>query len=78
MSVNNYRKGKESADDGKAFRTLNILDEFSQVCLTIKVVRKLNAASVIDALSEQFILRSAPAFIRSENGPEFVAQAVRD
>ena len=60
------------------FRTLNILDEFSRECLAIKVERKLNATSVIDALSDLFILRGVPAFIRSDNGPEFVAQAVRD
>ena len=59
------------------FRTLNILDEFSRECLAIKVERKLNATSVIDALSDLFVLRGVPAFIRSDNGPEFVAQAVR-
>ncbi len=65
-------------DDGKAFRTLNVLDEFSRECLAIKVARKLNASSVNDALSDLFILRGVPSFIRSDNGPEFVAQAVRD
>ncbi len=60
-------------DDGKAFRTLNILDEFSRECLAIKVERRLNGNSVIDALSDLFILRSVPAFVRSDNGPEFVA-----
>ena len=65
-------------DDGKVFRTLNIIDEFSRECLAIKVKRKLNSVDVIDALTDLFILRGAPAFIRSDNGPEFVAQAVRD
>ena len=65
-------------DDGKASRTLNILDEFSRKCLGIRVERKLNANSVIDVLSDLFILRGVPSFIRSDNGPEFVAQAVRD
>jgi len=65
-------------DDGKVFRTLNILDEFSQECLAIKVDRKLNSRNVIDALTDLFILRGSPAFIRSDNGPEFIAQAVRD
>ncbi len=51
-------------DDGKAFRTLNILDEFSRECLAIKVDRKLNATSVIDALSDLFILRGIPAYTR--------------
>ena len=66
------------SDDGKVFRTLNILDEFSRECLAIKVDRKLNSTNVIDALTDLFILRGSPAFIRSDNGPEFIAQAVRD
>ena len=65
-------------DDGKVFRTLNILDEFSRECLAIKVERKLNSTHVIDALSDLFITRGIPAYVRSDNGPEFVAQAVRD
>ena len=65
-------------DEGKVFRTLNILDEFSRECLAIKVDRKLNSTNVIDALTDLFILRGSPAFIRSDNGPEFIAQAVRD
>ena len=54
-------------DDGKVFRTLNILDEFSRECLTIRVRRKLNSTDVIDALTDLFILRGVPAFIRSDN-----------
>ncbi|MCK0139303.1 IS3 family transposase [Aliiroseovarius sp. F47248L] len=65
-------------DDGKAFRTLNILDEHSRECLAIRVKRKLNSTEVIDALTDLFILRGVPAYIRSDNGPEFIAQAVRD
>ena len=64
--------------DGKVFRTLNILNEFSRECLAIKVERKLNPTNMIDALTDLFITRGSPAFIRSDNGPEFVAQAVRD
>ena len=64
-------------DDGNAFRTLNILDEFSRECLTIRVKRKLNSTDVIDALTDLFILRGPPAFVRSDNGPEFVAKDVR-
>ena len=57
---------------------MNVLDEFSRECLAIKVDRKLNSTNVIDALTDLFILRGSPAFIRSDNGPEFIAQAVRD
>jgi transposase InsO family protein len=55
-------------DDGKAFRTLNILDEYSRECLTIRVKRRLNSNEVIDALTDLFILRGVPAYIRSDNG----------
>lgn len=64
-------------DDGQAFRTLNILDEFTCECLAIRVRRKLNSLDVIDVLTDLFILRGIPAYLRSDNGPEFVAEAVR-
>ncbi|GIT89306.1 hypothetical protein ROBYS_43220 [Roseobacter sp. OBYS 0001] len=54
-------------EDGKAFRTLNILDEHSRECLAIRAKRKLNSAEVIDALTDLFILRGVPAYIRSDN-----------
>ena len=52
--------------------------EFSRECLAIKAERELNSTDVIDVLADLFILRGPPAYIRSDNGPEFVAQAVRD
>ena len=64
-------------DDGKAFRMLNILDEYSRECLAIRIKRKLNSTDVIDTLTDLFILRGVPNYIRSDNGPEFVAEAVR-
>ena len=64
--------------DGRAYRMLNIIDEFTREALMIRVDRKLNSVSVIDALTDLFILRGPPAFVRSDNGPEFIAQAVRD
>ena len=65
-------------DDGRAFRTLNILDEFSRECLAIRVKRKLNSTDVVDTLTDLFILRGVPSFIRSDNGPEFIAEIVRN
>lgn len=78
VPMKQLRKGRLWLNDGKAFRTRNILDDFSRECLTIKVGRRLNATSVIDALSDLFILRGVPAYIRSGNGPEFIAQAAQD
>lgn len=65
-------------DDGRAFRTLIILDEFSRECLAIRVKRRLNSTDVVDALTDPFILRGVPEFIRSDNGPEFIARTVRN
>ena len=56
---------------------LNVIDEFTHECLAIRVDRKLKAIDVIDVLSDLFILRGIPGHIRSDNGPEFVATAVR-
>ncbi len=65
-------------DDGRAFRLLNIIDEYTREALMIRVSRKLNSVDVVDALTDLFILRGPPAFIRSDNGPEFVAEKVRN
>lgn len=65
-------------NNGKAFRTLNILDEHTRKCLAVRVKRKLNSTDVIDVLTDLFILRGVPAYIKSDNGPEVVAQAVRN
>lgn len=68
---------EERTTDGRKFRILNIIDEFSRECLKIKVERKLNSQAVIDTLFELFILRGIPEHIRSDNGGEFTARAVR-
>jgi transposase InsO family protein len=68
----------DRTSNGKAFRTLNILDEYTRECLAIRVDRKLNSSNVIDALTDLFIMRGFPEHIRSDNGPEFVAKSVRE
>jgi len=69
---------EDRTHDGRKFRMLNILDEFSRESLAIRVDRKLNSTSVIDVLTDLFILRGVPGHIRSDNGPEFIAKAVRE
>ena len=53
------------------------MDEFTRESLTIQVRCKLFSSDVINVLTDLFILRGIPAYIRSDNGPEFVAGAVR-
>ena len=63
--------------EGKVFRMLNILDEYTRECLNITVERKITSHEVIERLADLFITRGIPDNIRSDNGPEFTAKAVR-
>jgi transposase InsO family protein len=69
---------EDRTHDGRKFRMLNVIDEFTRECLAIRVSRKLKAVDVIDVLSDLFILRGVPGHVRSDNGPEFIANAVRN
>ena len=64
--------------DGKAFRMLTIIDEFTRKCLAIEVSRHFDADAVLYRLTELFVSRRPPDYIRSDNGPEFTAKAVRE
>jgi putative transposase len=63
--------------DGRAFRILNIMDEYSRECLGILVARHITADDVIEVLSTLFITVGIPEHIRSDNGPELTAKALR-
>ena len=67
----------ERTNNGIAFKILNIIDEFTRECLSVKVSRKIRSQDVIDELFSLFILWGIPEHIRSDNGPEFTAKAVR-
>ncbi len=64
--------------DGKAFRLLTIVDEFTREALAIVVARKLTADDVLATLTDLFITRGCPDHLRSDNGPEFCAKVVRE
>ena len=68
---------QDRTHDGRVFRTLNIIDEFTKEALVIRVKRRLNSTDVADALTDLFILRGPPEYIRSDNGAEFIAKKVR-
>ncbi len=63
--------------DGRAFRMLTIIDEHSRECLAILVARRLRSDDVLHLLADLFADRGPPDHIRSDNGPEFTAKAVR-
>jgi putative transposase len=68
---------EERTTDGRKFRILNVIDEYTRECLCCKVGRRLSSQSVLDALFELFIFRGIPEHIRSDNGTEFTARQVR-
>ena len=58
---------EDRTHDGRKYRMLNVIDEFTHECLAIRVQRQLKAVDVIDVLSDLFILRGVPGHIRSDN-----------
>src|SRR5262249_62288177 len=68
---------EDRTHEGRKYRILNVLDEFTHECLAIRVAPKLKAIDVIDVLSDLFILQGIPAYIRSDNGPAFLAKPVQ-
>ncbi len=64
--------------EGRKFRMLTIIDEYSRQCLAIDVDRRLTREAVLERLTDLFIRRGIPEYIRSDNGSEFTAKAVRE
>jgi putative transposase len=67
----------ERTHDNRPLRILTVVDEYTRECLALKTGRKLTAEDVIHTLADLFIERGAPMYLRSDNGPEFTATAVR-
>jgi transposase InsO family protein len=68
----------DATADGRRLKFLNVIDEHSRLCLAIRVGRHCKARDVVTVLEELTSFYPAPTFIRSDNGPEFIAQALRD
>jgi putative transposase len=63
--------------DGRPLRMLTIVDEYTRECLAIDVARRMTSEDVLERLTDLFIRRGVPDHIRSDNGAEFTAKAVR-
>ena len=68
---------QDRTHNGAAFRILNIIDEYTRECLVSRVERRLSHEDVLAELAWLFCTRGLPAYIRSDNGPEFTARQVR-
>lgn len=64
--------------DGRAFRMLCVIDEYTRECLAIDVARRLTSEDVLERLSDLFVRRGVPEHLRSDNGSEFTARGVRE
>jgi len=64
--------------DGRILKFLTLEDEYTRECLAMEVERSITSTELIETLRYVFEVRGAPRFIRSDNGPEFIAQALRD
>lgn len=67
----------DQTEDGRKLKLLTVLDEFTRESLAIEVGRSLRAKDVIVVLEYLFMVRGAPKFIRSDNGPEFIADKIK-
>ena len=67
----------DQTEDGRSLKFLTVLDEFTRESLTIEVGRSIKSKDVIAILEYLFLVRSIPKFIRSDNGPEFIADAIK-
>jgi transposase InsO family protein len=64
-------------EKGRPLRWLVIEDEYTREGLAVEVARSMKASDVLDVLSELMLVRGVPGHIRSDNGPEFIARAIR-
>ena len=64
--------------DGRTLRVLTLMDEFTRKCLALRVARRLNRYDLIETLADVMLNQGVPEHIRSDHGPEFVAQKLRN
>ena len=67
----------DQTEDGRRLKILPVVDEFTRECLTLEVERRMEAQDVIGVLEYLFAVRGVPRYLRSDNGPEFVAERIK-
>ena len=68
----------DRTEDGRQLKFLPVMDEYTREALALEVDRSITGEDVVDVLTYLFEVHGEPEYIRSDNGPEFVAKAVRD
>src|SRR5262249_53487940 len=67
----------DRTSNGRALKWFSLVDEYTRECLALEVNRRMTSREIIDVLSDLLAVRGVPGHIRSDNGPEFIAQAIR-
>jgi putative transposase len=72
-----YDFAMDTTEDGRRLKIMPIVDEYSRECLALEAQRSITAEDVVEILDRLFTERGQPAYIRSDNGPEFIAEAIK-
>ena len=64
--------------NGAALKCLAVVDEYTRLCLAIEVGSRIDAQQVLNVLTRLLHRYGVPSYIRSDNGPEFIAKAIKD
>jgi putative transposase len=68
----------DQTEDGRRLKVMPVVDEYTRECLSLEGQRSIKACRVMDTLRRLFIERGEPDYIRSDNGPEFIAEALKE
>jgi transposase InsO family protein len=72
-----YDFAMDATEDGRRLKVMPIVDEYSRECLALEMERSITAKNVVEVLDKLFSERGEPAYIRSDNGPEFIADTIK-
>ena len=70
-----YDFAMDTTQDGRRLKVMPVVDEYSRECLALQMERSITAEDVVETLARLFTERGEPAYIRSDNGSEFTAEA---
>jgi transposase InsO family protein len=73
-----YDFAMDATEDGRRLKVMPVVDEYTRECLSLEGRRSIKAEGVVDTLARLFDRRGEPNYIRSDNGPEFIAQEIKE
>lgn len=68
----------DRTENGRSLKILSVIDEYTRECIALEAHRRFTGEDLVFLLRDMFVTRGVPRFIRSDNGPEFISQCVKD